>query len=246
VLTIPIEDFVKDKKVILVGNSIEMLKYEYGDFIDSFDVVIHMGAAIRRKDEYFKYLGSRTDIWLTGTFRFHSYHELADEFKSGKYKDTIILFNRVRTKLLRADDISAFEISLPQVPRIDMFNDFEILRLLEEFDYLEGFGDGYRGPANGQRPSAGFMALLYFTKKVTSYKSLDIIGFDFFKKVTDVKRNDDSAKPFSWHLPIRTNKGGHPHNSDIEFTYANKLCQEKKINWTILSDLEPETINLSK
>ena len=122
----------------------------------------------------------------------------------------------------------------------------KILRLLEDFDYLEGFGDGYRGPANGQRPSAGFMALLYFTKKVTSYKSLDIIGFDFFKKVTDVKRNDDSAKPYSWHLPIRTNRGGHPHNSDIEFTYANKLCQEKKINWTILSDLEPETINLSK
>ena len=245
-LTIPIEDFVRDKKVVLVGNSIEMLKYEYGDFIDSFDVVIHMGAAINRKDEYFKHLGSRTDIWLTGSFRFNNYYELAEEFQTGRYKDTMILFNRVRTKLLNVKDQINWNNSLPQIPRIDMFNDIEILKLLDEFNYMEGFGDRFKGPRDGQRPSAGFMALLYFTKKVTSYKSLDIIGFDFFKKVTDAKRNKDSAKPYSWHLPIRTNKGGHPHNSDIEFTYANKLHQEKKINWNILSDLEPETINLSK
>ena len=37
-LTIPIEELVRDKRVILVGNSVEMMHYEYGDFIDSFDI----------------------------------------------------------------------------------------------------------------------------------------------------------------------------------------------------------------
>ena len=116
-LTIPIEDFVRDKKVVLVGNSIEMLKYEYGDFIDSFDVVIHMGAAINRKDEYFKHLGSRTDIWLTGSFRFNNYYELAEEFQTGRYKDTMILFNRVRTKLLNVKDQINWNNSLNPSPK---------------------------------------------------------------------------------------------------------------------------------
>ena len=70
-LTIPINEFLKNKRVVLVGNSVEMMNYEYGDFIDSFDVVIHHGAAIAKTQAQYKNLGSRTDIWITGTFRFH-------------------------------------------------------------------------------------------------------------------------------------------------------------------------------
>ena len=47
-------------------------------------------------------------------------------FKGGRYKDTIILFNRVRTKLLNVEDIVKKENQLPPLPRIDMFNDIEI------------------------------------------------------------------------------------------------------------------------
>ena len=245
-LTIPIEDFVRDKKVVLVGNSIEMLKYEYGDFIDSFDVVIHHGASIARTKNQFKNLGSRTDIWITGSFRFNNYYQLVKEFQIGRYKDTMILFNRVRTKLLNVKDQINWNNSLPQIPRIDMFNDIEILKLLDEFNYMEGFGDGVKGPRNGMRPSGGFMALLYFTKKVTTYKSLDIIGFDFFRKVTDTKRDKDSALPFSWYLPIRTSKGGHPHNGKLEYNYVRDLEKQKKIKWNILSDLKEETLNYDK
>ena len=184
-LTIPIEELVRDKRVILVGNSVEMMHYEYGDFIDSFDIVIHHGAAIARTKANYKSLGSRTDIWITGSFRFNTIKTLKTDFYDGQYKDTMILFNRVRTKLLNIEDQIIWDNSLPQVPRIDMFNDIEIVQMLDELKYMEGFGDGYRGPAHGMRPSAGFMSLLYFTKKVTTYKSLDIIGFDFFSKQSD-------------------------------------------------------------
>ena len=160
-ITTTIKDFVQDKRVVLVGNSVEMMEYEHGDFIDSFDVVIHHGAAIRRTEEQCKSLGNRTDIWITGSFRSKSYWDKQSEFLDGKYKDTILLFNRVRTKLLNIDDKPLWEASLPAIPRIDMFSDFELLDILQELNYLDGFGDGYRGPRSGQRPSGGFIALLY-------------------------------------------------------------------------------------
>ena len=83
----------------------------------------------------------------------------------------------------------------------------------------------------GMRPS-GFMAILYFTKKVTTYKSLDIIGFDFFRKITDVYRKTYSL-PFSWYLPIRDANKGDIHNKNIEHDYVSKLEKQKKLNWNV-------------
>ena len=245
-LTIPIEELVRDKRVILVGNSVEMMHYEYGDFIDSFDIVIHHGAAIARTKANHKSLGSRTDIWITGSFRFNTIKTLKTDFYDGQYKDTMILFNRVRTKLLNIEDQIIWDNSLPQVPRIDMFNDIEIVQMLDELKYMEGFGDGYRGPAHGMRPSAGFMSLLYFTKKVTTYKSLDIIGFDFFRKITEEKRQG-TDNPFSWYLPIKNQgSGAHPHNGKLEYNYVKKLAEDKKIKWNVLSDLKEETLDYDR
>ncbi len=243
-LTIPINEFLKNKRVVLVGNSVEMMNYEYGDFIDSFDVVIHHGAAIAKTQAQYKNLGSRTDIWITGTFRFHVVKTLKDDFESGQYKDTLILFNRVRTKLLDVDSNIPWENSLPQIPKIDMFSDIELIETLDELNYMEGFGNGVRGPKNGMRPSAGFMSLLYFTRKVTSYKSLDIIGFDFFRKITDEKRGGGD-KPFSWYLPIK-DCGSHPHNGKLEYDYVKKLEKQKKIKWNVLSDLKEEKIKYDR
>ena len=246
--TIPIQNLVKDKRVIIVGNSVEMMKYEYGDFIDSFDIVVHLGAAISRGEEYHKNLGSRTDIWSTGTFRLHCYNDVVDEFINGQFKDTMVIFNRVRTKLLDVDSIVSWEKSLPQIPKIDMFNDLEIIKILNDLNYLRGFGNGIEGPANSQRPSGRFMTILYFLKKVKTYKSLDIIGFDFFRKVTNVHRGPADEKnvnkPFSWYLPIRSEKTGitHPHNKNLEFNYIKKLEEDKKLNWNVLSDLKEKMI----
>lgn len=245
-LTTTIAELVKDKRVILVGNSVEIMNYEYGDFIDSFDIVIHHGASIARTEHQFKSLGSKTHIWVTGSFRLNTYYNVEEEFLNGRYKDTMILFNRVRTKLLNVEDIVKWENQLPPLPRIDMFNDIEIAQMLHELKYMKGFGDGYYGPRNGMRPSGGFMTLLYFTKKVTTYKSLDIIGFDFFRKITETKRKPTSALPFSWYLPIREVGGGHPHNAKLEHDYVSKLEKQNKIKWNVLSDLKEETIKYDK
>ena len=39
-LTIPINEFLKNKRVVLVGNSVEMMNYEYGDFIEGIKATI--------------------------------------------------------------------------------------------------------------------------------------------------------------------------------------------------------------
>ena len=43
-------EILENKNIILVGNSIEIMNYEKGEFIDSHDVVIRMGKGIPRWD----------------------------------------------------------------------------------------------------------------------------------------------------------------------------------------------------
>jgi hypothetical protein len=41
-----IDNLFKDKRVILVGNSVEIMNFAYGPYIDSFDVVVRFGKAL--------------------------------------------------------------------------------------------------------------------------------------------------------------------------------------------------------
>ena len=59
-----LQKVTEGKRLILVGNSVEILQYQYGDYIESFDTVVRFGQGypMTRKLS----LGSRTDIWVTG------------------------------------------------------------------------------------------------------------------------------------------------------------------------------------
>lgn len=59
----------KKSKVIIIGNSPEILDYEYGSYIDSFDTVIRINHCPTAG--YEKNIGSRTDIWATTHHYFH-------------------------------------------------------------------------------------------------------------------------------------------------------------------------------
>ena len=39
-------ELLKNKNIVLVGNSVEILNYEKGEFIDSHDIVIRMGRGV--------------------------------------------------------------------------------------------------------------------------------------------------------------------------------------------------------
>ena len=57
-----LKDFLKDKKVILVGPSESLLKKKNKEFIESFDVIVRVNRGIEPTRKYHKYIGTRTDI----------------------------------------------------------------------------------------------------------------------------------------------------------------------------------------
>ena len=88
-----IQQFVKNKRIIFVGNSVEIMNYNLAEFINKYDIVVRFGRAIEANDLQEKSLGTKCDIWITGQFRAPSYNNVKEEFISGKFKNTKILIN---------------------------------------------------------------------------------------------------------------------------------------------------------
>jgi len=205
------------KNVIIVGNSVEMMYHENGKFIDSHDAVIRLGRGYHTKGRE-KELGSKMDMWATGWLRSNHLKMIPNDVK--------ILHNRMRINLLKN-----------KVPKLGenfttMFSDKELLTIMDEF--------GFKNNSEIGRPSNGFITLLYFLRKETNWKTLTIIGFDFFAKTLGFKCGE--AYPFSWHLP-ENSIPNHPHFAEVErdavLHYAETIPNFK---WILLSDLKKEVI----
>ena len=204
--------------MVLVGNSVEILNYEKGEFIDSHDVVIRMGRGVPRPRHY-EAIGKRTDIWATGFLR------AEQMIKRPELKEVPKLLNRTRINLLTARSLEV------DAEFHTMFTDNELLDLYEEFGYVNNETLG--------RPSNGFIVLLWLIKKAWVWKSLTLVGFDFFAKKAPFKVG--AAYPNSWHLP-RNSVDEIPHNVPAEREYALEMSRNGVIKWEILSDLKSEIL----
>jgi hypothetical protein len=76
------------EKVIIVGNSPSILLQEYGELIDSYDVVIRVNKCVTEGFE--KYIGKKLDIWATT--RTDNYGDYVPE----NYKDIKYLWLRTK------------------------------------------------------------------------------------------------------------------------------------------------------
>jgi len=212
----------ENKNLILVGNSVEILNYEYGEFIDSHDIVIRMGRGLPNPtalNDPHKSIGTRTDVWVTGFLR-------SNMFRTKQVKEIPIrLLNRTRMHMTSPRELEF------DVEHTVMFTDEEILEIYKEFEYKDDSKEG--------RPSNGFITLLWLIKKAWVWKSLTLIGFDFFAKY--YPHNIGYAKPQSWHLPQNTTTTT-PHKGLVEREYALDLNRDGVINWIILSDLREEVL----
>ena len=233
-----IQQFVKNKRVVFVGNSVEIMNHKLADLINSYDVVVRFGRAMQANKLQEESIGTKVDIWVTGQFRAPIYREINDEFTKGRFKDVKILVNRCRGNLQLKD--WKFEEHLPKgMPYTQMYTDKEII------DIMKGFGKDILG-CKDLRPSAGFITILWFIDRVKTYKSLDLIGFDFFaKSIRERTRNKDgfisSADPHSWHLPVYMSPIG-AHDSKLEQQYVAMLERKGFLNWKLLSDLKKDTL----
>jgi len=191
-----IQQTVRNKSVIVVGNNATALEKEQGELIDSYDVVIRFGKGI--PDGYEQYLGRRTDIWVTGGFRM----TMRDYFPS----TTQVLFN--------TSTINGIEIKRPTYEHTVMY----------EIDEIKALNEYYGGKTS--RLSAGAVAGLWLVNEVTCYRDLTFINFDFFThtvKFNDrLSKKTNIAS--SWHLPLASgakvdlvNPENHPaHSIEVE------------------------------
>ena len=212
-----LQKLTEGKRIILVGNSVEILQYEYGDYIESFDTVVRFGRGAPY--DYTTSLGSRTDIWVTGFLRVNA----------RKFFNCLTLFNRSRIHMDKPSTTT-----LPDdFKYIDMFSDEEII------DIHKNLGVIPNNPV-GWRPSQGFIAILFFLRKCKC-ESITLIGFDFFSKKLPFKTGADN--PSSWHMPVNTQKSG--VHSDKEKDLVLEMRDRGLIEWKILSDLEDEILKFT-
>lgn len=218
-------EFFRDRSVVLVGNSVELMNYDYAKFIDSHDIVVRFGKAVMADETEQKSIGTKTDVWVTGSFRAPIIQK--EPYKS-KLKDCKILFVRSRLHMSKpCEKIKEIRHAL------DMFSDEEIIKIYEDY----GIKDGN---PTARRLSAGIWAIKFFCEKINTYKSLTLIGFDFFAKYTTSRRGG-TTDPCSWHRPIGTGKI-ETHWHDQEVKIVNKFAEQQLLNWIVLSDLTPQEI----
>jgi hypothetical protein len=207
-----------NKNIILVGNSVELIEYDFGKFIDSHDIVIRLGKGANTTGHE-EHIGSKLDIWATGFLR-----EPMHKHRLLKNVPVLLNRNRMSIHVPRKHKMLGRDVT-------EMFSDEEILEFDTEFKMNRN---------NRERLSNGLITILYFTRKETDWKSFTIIGFDCFSKSLSFQVG--RAKPFSWHLPANT-VPDLPHNGkkerEIILEEANKF---ENFNWVVLSDFSREDI----
>lgn len=205
-----------NKDVIIVGNSVELMNHNYGKVIDSYDVVVRLGKGFRT-EEYIESLGTKTDVWCTGFLR-ANYHD------HRLLKNAQILLNRNRMHL---DSPREYDFGDKNI--IELFSDEELVAIHKEYNYPKD-----------RRISNGPIALMYFTRKEKSWKSLSIIGMDCFSKSLSFKVG--RAKPYSWHMPVN-NADYHPHDGEVERQIILEETKNlKNFSWIVLSDFSKKDI----
>lgn len=224
--------YCQNKRVLIVGNSISLFNKPYGEFIDSFDVVVRMGKGYPWP-EFKEHLGSKTDVWVLSILRANHY----PDFKGTPFQ------------VLNISQISVYDSkkSTTTISKHFYEEEFEIYK-----DYFV-MGDikktraliktAYGTVDIKQRASQGALTLAYFTNIIRSYKELHVIGFDFFEGKVQYEMNGEVNEVSSFHLPVPSLKGSNsnPHAGMLveghpDKRYIQRLRDEGKI---IFHEMEP-------
>jgi hypothetical protein len=142
-------------RVIIIGNSPSILLQEYGELIDSYDVVIRVNRCVTKGFE--KYIGKKIDIWAT------TRTDNIDDFVPENYLEIKYLWKRTpKVKLELPEDF-------PKVKEHIMYKTSNFNKhygsLLEEFDIKR------------YEPDTGLLTIL---TSLIFYKDVTVHGFTFY------------------------------------------------------------------
>ena len=215
-----IQEFFKDKRVLIVGNSVELMTQKNAELIDSFDIVIRLGKGIKTTPADEIAIGKKTDVWISGLFRITLLQEQSIQEKlAGK----LILLNGSRIDVTDG----WLQKTIKEYKYTPIFSDAEILEFYEKYGIINNSKKSFRF-------SGGMWTIFFMLEKIKTQKSLDIIGFDFFKSMVDIPVNDNSLMPSSWHAPS-VGADAPVHNGAFEENLVKTYIAENKLNWIRLS-----------
>jgi len=169
------KEFIKDKSIIIVGNDSNALQQLNGEFIDSHDIVLRFGKGLPT-DKTSMYIGTKTDIWVTGQLR----QKIVERVR----KDVKILFNN-----------SLYD---PVRGRIER----DHLQMYSNED-IELIQDAYFIP-DKRRLSAGCVTSHWIAHVATGWKSLTWINFDCFRNWFEYYDEGAGMNSLAscWHVPL--------------------------------------------
>lgn len=213
------KEFIRGKNVILVGNSLDSLELNHGDWIDGHDVVVRFGKGLTDGIIADK-IGARTDIWVTGQLR----------IKTAQFvnKNTKVLFN---------ESLYNPALGRPLIPHLSMYTDQEIDAIARA-----------NNVAADKRLSAGAITGHWFVNVCNTWNTLTFKNFDAFQKVikfratisNDIPAGDQHTA--SWHLPIlrpehvdadyQVSDGTHPaHDIAAEIRLYKEFLTDGNVKW---------------
>lgn len=224
--------YCQNKRVLIVGNSISLFNKPYGEFIDSFDVVVRLGKGFPWP-EFKEHLGSKTDVWVLSILRANHY----PDFKGTPYQvlniSQISVYDKTRTTTTISKHFYEEDF--------EIYKDYFVMGDINKTRAL--IKTAYGTVDINQRASQGALTLAYFTNIIRSYKELHVIGFDFFEGKVQYELNGEINEVSSFHLPVPSFKGSNsnPHAGMLveghpDKRYIQKLRDEGKI---IFHEMEP-------
>lgn len=87
--SIPFEDFVRNKRVIIVGPSITVEDCKLGSFIDKFDIIVRLNKSLPVPMNMYQNIGSKTDILYNSL-------NISDYPGENKFESNFLLRNNVK------------------------------------------------------------------------------------------------------------------------------------------------------
>lgn len=204
-----LKEWLQYKSIIVIGNSIKMMQYDYGKLIDSYDVVVRLGKGLPDEPLY-PLLGSKTSIWFSGMLRAGLYNKANCKWKI-LTPSTKAIYDR--------------DIFIP-INKALLSEDFQPYRHYFWSDSLEETANYWStlGFNKDNRPSQGIICCDFLARRVGV--SFDVLGFDFFTEVINVNGKDYT----SWHLPLKVGAvSDHAHSAVIEKDVMKKMIDNNGV-----------------
>jgi hypothetical protein len=224
--------YCQGKRVLIVGNSISLFNKPYGDFIDSFDVVVRLGKGYPWP-EFKEHLGSKTDVWVLSILRANHY----TDFKGTPFQLLNISQISVYDKLKTTTTVSKYFYE----EDFQLYKDYFLMGNIQQTRRL--IKSAYGNVDVKERASQGALTLAYFTNIIRSYSELHVIGFDFFEGKLRYELMGEVNEVSSFHLPVPSFKGtnSNPHAGLYTAEQPDKeyILKLRDTNKIIFHEMDP-------